>query len=147
MHDLTVSHHHAIRNVLANYNICGDNDDLEGLSNAFSPNGTLALSNGRILTGRLEIVSFLQDRRTARAASAGTERRRGHHHLSTTRVDLLDERSATAQSYFLVLTAIGPDHSGTYRDRLVRSDAGWLIVGRQVSIEWVSDHSHWFAGQ
>ena len=44
---------------------------------------------------------------------------------------------ATATSYFFVLTEIGPDHWGTYRDQLARDDASgsWLFTERNVTVE------------
>jgi hypothetical protein len=40
-------------------------------------------------------------------------------------------------SYFFVITEIGPDHWGTYRDELTRDDASgnWLFSERKVTVD------------
>jgi hypothetical protein len=50
-------------------------------------------------------------------------------------VDLDDEGHARATSYFLVLTAVGLDHWGTYRDRLVRLEGRWRFAERAAHVE------------
>jgi hypothetical protein len=46
-------------------------------------------------------------------------------------------------SYFTVLTEIGLDHHGRYRDRFVRLDTTdlWLIEHRLVSTDWRAKRS------
>ena len=48
---------------------------------------------------------------------------------------------ATARSYFTVHSNFGPDHSGTYDDRLVRTADGWRFAHRRVRIDWQAEGS------
>ena len=41
----------------------------------------------------------------------------------------------------LVFTDIGPDHAGTYDDRLVRQGVGWLFAHRRIRLDWRSPES------
>ncbi|HEV2310836.1 MAG TPA: nuclear transport factor 2 family protein, partial [Acidimicrobiia bacterium] len=42
---------------------------------------------------------------------------------------------ARASSYFLAVTAAGPDHWGRYRDRLARVDGQWRFTEREAAVE------------
>ena len=49
-------------------------------------------------------------------------------------------------SYFTVITEIGLDHMGRYRDRFVPVGDRWLIAHRFVSTDWRSPETT-FGGQ
>ena len=84
--------------------------------------------------GRSAIVSYLEAARADLAASApGGGRIR--HHVSSLRIDLVTRDEARATCYFLAVTAAGPDHWGTYRDRLVRIGSGWRFAERIATVE------------
>jgi hypothetical protein len=63
------------------------------------------------------------------------------HNLTTCRIDLSGPDSAAARTYFVVFTDIGPDHAGTYSDRLVRQDDDWLFAHRRIALDWRSPES------
>lgn len=63
------------------------------------------------------------------------------HNLTTCRIELTGPDSATARTYFVVFTDIGPDHAGTYSDRLVRQGEDWLFAHRRIALDWRSPDS------
>ena len=48
---------------------------------------------------------------------------------------------AHVSSYFTVVTHIGLDHFGRYRDILVPDGETWLIKHRKVSTDWAAPNS------
>jgi hypothetical protein len=79
----------------------------------------------------------------ARVAAAGTTPGPVRHHVSSLVIDVASPAEATASSYFLVLTAIGVDHWGRYRDKLAvdPADGAWRFVERQVRVDGASASS------
>ena len=59
--------------------------------------------------------------------------------------DLTPER-AHVSSYFTVVTHIGLDHFGRYRDILVPDGDTWLIQHRKVSTDWAAANSQMARG-
>jgi len=60
------------------------------------------------------------------------------HHVSSIDIEVdVTAGTATSSSYFFVVTEVGPDHWGTYRDTYRRDDAGgrWLFSARQVTVD------------
>ena len=62
------------------------------------------------------------------------------HHISNPLIEVAGD-DATARSYFAVHANAGPDHSGTYDDRLVRTANGWRFAHRRVRVDWQTNHS------
>jgi hypothetical protein len=48
---------------------------------------------------------------------------------------------AQVKSYFTVITNIGLDHCGRYRDTLVPDGDTWMIKHRGVSTDWAAPNS------
>ena len=48
---------------------------------------------------------------------------------------------ALVSSYFTVITHIGLDHLGRYRDTVVPDGDTWRIKHRKVSTDWAAPHS------
>jgi hypothetical protein len=63
------------------------------------------------------------------------------HNLTTCLIELTGPDSATARTYFVVFTDIGPDHAGTYTDTLVRRGEDWLFAHRRIALDWRSPDS------
>ena len=63
------------------------------------------------------------------------------HHLTTMQITLTGATTARARTYWFVITAIGPDHSGYYDDRLEKHGADWLIAHRRPRTLWYSPQS------
>jgi len=63
------------------------------------------------------------------------------HNLTTCRIALTGKDTATATTYFLVVTDIGPDHAGVYADTLRRQGVRWLFARRRITLDWRSPDS------
>ena len=133
--DLIAREH--IRDLLARYTWAGDRGDAAGLADCFTANGVLDLGgHGGTIQGRDAIAAEIT-KVIARAATAGGSPGPVHHHVSSVLIDLDHHDSATVQSYFLVITAIGPDHWGRYADRVVETVPGgpWRFAERKVRVD------------
>ncbi len=63
-------------------------------------------------------------------------RRIVRHVLTNTRFVEVTPEQARVESYFTVITEIGLDHHGRYRDLLEPVGEEWLIRHRFVSTDW-----------
>jgi hypothetical protein len=146
-----------IRDTLALYTWSGDAFRLAELASAFCEDGVLEVRGRPPAEGRDAIVAFLRGvgpggaraggpggvaddeaRRAALKAEAAASgvRRIVRHNLANVRfVELTPERALVA-SYFTVVTEIGLDHYGRYRDTFVPVGDAWLIRHRFVSTDW-----------
>jgi SnoaL-like protein len=141
-----------IRDSLARYNWSGDALRLDELTLAFCEEGELELRGEEPLRGRGAIVEFLgggaepvddEARRAARNAetAASGVKRIVRHNLANVRFLELTREQALVASYFTVLTEIGLDHYGRYRDTFVPVGDEWLIRHRYVSVDWRAEGS------
>jgi hypothetical protein len=129
-----------IRDTLAHYNWSGDAGRAEELTAAFAPEGVLQVRGGAAHRGRAAIRDFIGGvaGREAAASSAGpVGPKLVRHVLTNIRFRSLSPEEATTESYFTVVTEIGLDHAGRYRDTLVPVGEQWLIASRLVSTDWV----------
>jgi hypothetical protein len=126
----------AIEDTLARYTRFADSGRSRDLATLFAHDGALVVG-GTEARGPDAIAAYLDSNKTDLAASAaGGGRIR--HHTSSLRIDFEGTDEATATSYFLAITAAGPDHWGVYRDRLVRADDRWLFARREAIPEGAS---------
>lgn len=123
----------AIRDLLARYTYNGDRGRVAELAACFAPDGVLEYP-GNQAQGRAAIESLL----------SGGERNPQlsfvRHHIANPLIEV-DGDVATARSYFAVHSNHGPDHSGTYDDRLVRTAEGWRFAHRRVRVDWQAQGS------
>lgn len=129
-----------IRDTLARYNWSGDAGAIDGLAEAFCADGALEIRGLEPLRGRSAIAAFLGGVTGKVAADAGIKPLVRHNLTNVSFTELSPER-AHVRSYFTVITHIGLDHCGRYRDILVPDGAGWLIKRRQVSTDWAAPGS------
>jgi hypothetical protein len=129
-----------IRDTLAHYNWSGDAGRAEDLTEAFTEDGVLQVRGGEAHRGRPAIRDFIGGV-AGRASAAPSVPRLVRHLLTNTRFTALSAGEATVASYFTVVTEIGLDHSGRYRDTLVPVGDRWLIAHRLVSTDWVAPGS------
>ena len=130
-----------IRDTLARYTWSGDSMRLERLASAFCEEGVLEVRGRPAHEGREAIVAFLSGVGSTPAAPASGAKRIVRHNV--TNVDFLELSTGEARvaSYFTVITEIGLDHMGRYRDLLVPVGDEWLIRHRFVSTDWRSPDS------
>lgn len=136
-----------IRDTLARYSWSGDAFRLGELAGAFCEDGELEVRGHDPVRGRAAIVAFLsggaasgddESRRAARLAEAEASgvRRIVRHLVTNVRMLEVTRQRARVASYFSVITEIGLDHHGRYRDVLEPVGDEWLIRHRFVSTDW-----------
>jgi len=126
-------HRDAIRHLLARYTYNGDRGRVAELAACFTADGVLEYPGASPVGPEAIAVSL----------SSGTrnpELKFVRHHITNPLINL-DGDTATARSYFAVHCNIGPDHSGTYDDQLVRTTDGWRFSRRRVRIDWQAENS------
>jgi hypothetical protein len=132
----------SIRNTLAAYNVAGDRLRLEDLAATFLPDGVLEMP-GATLQGREAIMRGLggADRESTPGARSAAKPSFVRHHLTTSHIEMKDETTAGARSYFIVFTDIGLDHVGAYADTLHKVEGQWLFRHRRVMIDWMHENT------
>jgi hypothetical protein len=129
-----------IRDTLARYNWSGDAGRLDGLAETFCTDGVLEIRGLEPLRGRTEIASFLSGV-TRTVAGDVDVKPIVRHNLANVLFTGLTADQAEVSSYFTVVTHIGLDHFGRYRDTLVPDSDTWLIKHRKVSTDWAAPNS------
>jgi hypothetical protein len=129
-----------IRDTLARYNWSGDAGRLDGLAETFCADGVLEIRGFAPLRGRSEIVAFLGGV-TGDISDKLDVNPVVRHNLANVLFTGLTREQANVSSYFTVLTDIGLDHFGRYRDTLVPEGDTWLIKHRKVSTDWAAPNS------
>ncbi|MEO6987540.1 MAG: nuclear transport factor 2 family protein [Aquihabitans sp.] len=126
----------AVRDLVARYTWAGDRGRSAELAALFALDGVLDVGeHGGRWEGRDEISARL-DEVAQQVAQSGVTPGPVRHHVSSLVIDVLTPTEATASSYFLVLTAIGVDHWGRYRDRVVMgNDEVWRFAERSVRVD------------
>jgi len=129
-----------IRDTLARYSWSGDGLRLDELVLAFCEDGVLEVRGREPIAGRSAIADFIGGVGAAGDEAAAVPRI-VRHNLANVRFVEVTESAARVESYFTVLTEIGLDHYGRYRDRFVPVGDDWLIAHRLVSTDWRSPDS------
>jgi len=124
-----------IRDTLARYNWSGDAGRLDGLAETFCADGVLEIRGLEPLRGRSEIVAFLGGV-TGNVARSAPIKPIVRHNIANALFTGLTPDEAHVSSYFTVVTHIGLDHFGRYRDVFVPDGDTWLIKHRTVSTDW-----------
>ncbi|MEM6106676.1 nuclear transport factor 2 family protein [Mycobacterium sp. 050272] len=129
-----------IRDTLARYNWSGDAGQLDGLAETFCVDGVLEVRGAQPLRGRSEIVEFLGGV-TGKLAVEADVKPVVRHNVANISFTSLTPDEARVSCYFTVVTQIGLDHFGRYRDVLVPDGGTWLIKHRKVSTDWAAADS------
>ncbi len=132
-----------IRDTLARYNWSGDSGRIDGLADTFCTDGVLEIRGSEPLRGRSAITAFLGNVTGNVAAGTGSVDVKPivRHNLTNVLFTELRPEAARVSSYFTVVTHIGLDHYGRYRDVLVPDGDAWLIKHRKVSTDWAAPNS------
>ena len=132
-----------IRDTLARYNWSGDAMRLQELAESFCEDGELELRGAEPVRGREAIVEFLGGAvasPNAVAKDSGVQRIVRHNVTNIRFTEMTPQRAGVA-CYFTVVTEIGLDHYGRYRDVFVPVGDQWLIRHRFVSTDWHAPNS------
>ena len=132
-----------IRDTLARYNWAGDAMRLQELAESFCEDGELELRGSEPVRGREAIVEFLGGAVASPNAAAQESgvRRIVRHNVANVRFTEMTPQRAGVACYFTVVTEIGLDHYGRYRDVFVPVGDEWLIQHRFVSTDWHAPNS------
>ena len=132
-----------IRDTLARYNWSGDALRLDDLAQTFCEGGELELRGNEPIRGRGSIVALLGGvvSGPSTAAAATGVKRIVRHNVTNIRFTDVTPQEARVACYFTVLTEIGLDHYGRYRDVFVPVGDDWLIRHRFVSTDWSAPDS------
>ena len=130
-----------IRDTIARYSWSGDSLRLPELLEAFCEDGTLEIRGGEALRGRDAILGYLDGVGAGTPPAVPGMKRIVRHNLANIRIVELTPERAEVSSYFTVLTEIGLDHYGRYRDTFVPVGDQWLIEHRFVSTDWRAEGS------
>lgn len=135
-----------IRDTLARYNWSGDALRLDELADTFCEDGELELRGSEPVRGRAAIVEFLGGAVAApnAKAAASSTTRIVRHNVTNIRFTEVTPTETRVACYFTVLTEIGLDHYGRYRDVFVpvgSENGDWLIRHRFVSTDWSAPNS------
>lgn len=121
-----------VRDTLARYSWAGDAGRAGELALAFTEDGVLQLRGQDAVVGRDSIAGFIGGVAADGQTFGGIVR----HNLTNVRFTSIEPTEVHAESYFTVLTDVGLDHHGRYRDTLVPVGDEWLIRHRLVSTDW-----------
>jgi hypothetical protein len=128
-----------IRDTLARYNWSGDAGRLDELADTFCADGVLEIRGFEPLRGRSEIVAFLGGvtRNVAVGVGVGVKPI-VRHNVANVFFDGVTRDHAQVSCYFSVVTHIGLDHVGRYRDTFTPDGGIWRIRHRKVSTDWAA---------
>jgi hypothetical protein len=124
----------AIRDLVAAYAHLADRGRVDDVVVLFAEDGALRIDDREALVGHDAIRAFLAGTRDDLRTTA-LARPMIRHHVSNLRIALDAEDAAGGEAYFLVVTDRGVDHWGRYRDRYVRTPAGWRFAERRVRVD------------
>jgi hypothetical protein len=127
-----------IRDTLARYNWSGDSLRLDEFAQTFCDDGELQLRGQDPVRGRAAIVEFIGG---VGVPTTEASDRIVRHNLTNVRFVELTRQHAHVASYFTVVTEIGLDHCGRYRDTFVPVGDEWLIRHRFISTDWAAPNS------
>ena len=129
-----------IRDTLARYNWSGDGGRLDALAETFCADGVLEIRGVEPLRGRSGIVAFLSGV-TGNIVVNVDVKPVVRNNVANVLFTALTPDEAQVSSYFTVVTHIGLDHFGRYRDTLVPDGDTWRIKHRKVSTDWAASDS------
>jgi hypothetical protein len=132
----------AVRDTIARYNHAGDRGKFDAMVECFLPDGVLVIHDTDRYEGRDAMRAFF----SGVPASTDSSRRLTtlRHNVTNTLIEVTDPETATARSYFTVVTDIGVDHWGSYYDEL-HPDAAtgrWLFASRSVRTDGYAPNSY-----
>jgi hypothetical protein len=134
-----------VRQTLADYTAGTDRNRLDDVAACFAPDGALSFTTGTRLVGPAAIAAGLANQVGGfRAGPVPLTHVR--HHISSVWFGPVGRDRVEVSSYFLVLTDIGVDHWGRYRDVLILLDGRWLFASREAIVDGFSENSLMRAG-
>jgi hypothetical protein len=136
----------SIRRTMANYTMAGDRLRGDDFIAVFTDDAVLESdgvpeSDAFRFEGRDEIRGWIARWRPSLGEVPVDRAKFVRHHLSTSQIELSGPDTASARTYWVAYTDIGPDHGGYYLDLFRKIGSQWLIAHRKVRLDWRSPHS------
>jgi ketosteroid isomerase-like protein len=129
-----------IRHTLARYNRAGDENNADEFAACFTEDcvfdATVAQLRGRESIRQWKAASTVFSH--GKSGAVATFR---VHHISSIHIELVAPDRVRTRTCWLVITDIGPDHSGVYYDEFRREGNQWLIAKRVVDCLWRAENS------
>lgn len=134
----------AIRDVMAKYTTSGDRLRIDDFVSCFAEDAVIEAEKVRPeqafrYEGRAAIRVWQERWLSGKSETHGATFVR--HHLSTSKIDLTGPDSASARTYWVAWTDIGPDHAGYYLDTFRKLEGEWLIAHRRIRLDWEAENS------
>jgi hypothetical protein len=127
-----------IRDTVARYNDAGDRGRYDDMIGCFAEDGVLSIMGGAQHHGHPELRAFF----AGVGGTATPEFTHLRHCVTNLLIDVESPDAANARSYFQVITDIGIDHWGRYRDRFVHAGDRWLLEHRSVKTDGYAPGSY-----
>jgi len=133
----------AIQYTIGRYCSAIDRGCYEELTEVFTPDAVATFCNAPALVGPHGMISTMT--RAAEARGSNLPQNFQRHLLGNSIINVLDSQNAKAVHYIIVISELGPDHSGVYIDDFVKYGDRWLIARRQANVEWARPDSRFAA--
>ena len=134
-----------IRDTVARYNHAGDSGRYAAMVDCFAADGVLTIvgdgSVSIVEDGEYRGQAALHEFFSGVIGTASAEITHVRHCISNLCIEIESPTTATAKSYFHVITDVGLDHWGRYRDRFVGGNDGWLLEHRSVKTDGYAPNS------
>lgn len=121
-----------IRELISRYCVAADAGKLDEVAGLFTTGGHIDFRGEKYVGADGILGMFTESGERLRGIEL---QGRLLHTVSTTSIDLTGEDTARVHSYFTVLSGIGVDHWGRYRDDLVVQDGQWRFASRRISVD------------
>ena len=131
----------AIERLLSRYPFLVDRQRFEELGELFTVDGVMEGPVGEPGRGRSGIAEFF--RHSATKPITGRVPKLMRHHVTSQQVQVIEDGTAKADSYFVAMTDAGADHWGRYRDSISKVGGDWLISRRTLVVDGFAEGSWW----
>jgi hypothetical protein len=118
-----------IRELVAGYTHLGDGGRIAEMTKLFEPDAKLD-AHGEYYVGHERIAGFFGA--IADGTSPGPKRTFIRHYISNLTIDVTSETEATGAAYWTVISDVGLESSGRYRDTYRLSDGVWRFATRKI---------------
>lgn len=136
----------AIGDLLHTYAFLVDTHKYEDVARLFTRDGKITDPNVGSFSGPEEIVRFFSEASKTPLPDGWPQPRLMRHHLTSNRVRLRSDRTASCDAYFVAMTDTRADHWGRYRDAVTLTSAGWRFATRLLVVEGYAEQS-WYGAR
>lgn len=123
----------SIRDTMARYNHSGDAGRFDAMVDCFCADGVIDIVGGERHEGHEALRAFFSG--VGGSTSRTNQLTVLRHSVNNVLIDIDSATTARSRAYFHVLTDIGLDHWGSYRDEFRDVDGRWLFSKRSVKTD------------